>query len=133
MLKKVSHIGIAVYNIDESLKLYRDAYGMNVGERIKVPDQGVEVIFLHAGRDEIELLQPLDENANINKFLQKKGEGIHHICYEVEDIELALKQLEENGIQLIDKKPRRGATGDLVAFLHPKTTGGVLVELEQKA
>jgi methylmalonyl-CoA/ethylmalonyl-CoA epimerase len=133
MIENIAHIGIAVKNIDEHLRFYRDILGMKVGERMKVPEQGVEVIFLETGDTRIELLQPLDENSNINKFLQKRGEGIHHICFEVDDIEAALKELKSKGIQPIDDKPRKGADGDLVAFLHPKSTGGVLIELEEPA
>jgi methylmalonyl-CoA epimerase len=132
MIDKIAHIGIAVKNIDEHLRFYRDILGMKVGERMKVPDQGVEVIFLETGDTRIELLQPLDETANINKFLQKRGEGIHHICLEVEDIEAVLHELEERGIELIDQKPRPGAGGCLVAFIHPRSAGGVLIELEEK-
>jgi methylmalonyl-CoA/ethylmalonyl-CoA epimerase len=132
MIKKIAHIGIAVKNIDDHLRFYRDIFGMKVAERTKVPEQGVEVIFLETGNTKIELLQPLDENANINKFLQKRGEGIHHICFEVDDIEIALDELKSKGIQPIDDKPRKGAHGKLVAFIHPKSTGGVLIELEEK-
>ncbi|MBD3218120.1 MAG: methylmalonyl-CoA epimerase [candidate division Zixibacteria bacterium] len=132
MIEKIAHIGIAVKDIDQHLKLYRDIMGMKVGERVKVPDQGVEVVFLESGETHIELLQPLTEDANINKFLEKRGEGQHHICLEVDDIEAELQKLADAGIQLIDKKPRKGACGEMVAFLHPKSTGGVLIELEQK-
>ncbi len=132
MIEKIAHIGIAVKDIDKHLKLYRDIMGMKVGERVKVPDQGVEVVFLESGETQIELLQPLTENANINKFLEKRGEGQHHICLEVDDIEAELQRLSDAGIQLIDKKPRKGACGEMVAFLHPKSTGGVLIELEQQ-
>lgn len=132
MIEKIAHLGIAVRDIDKHLELYRDVMGMKVGERVKVPDQGVEVVFLETGDTKIELLQPLTEDANINKFLEKRGEGQHHICLEVDDIEAELRNLEENGIQLIDKKPRKGACDEKVAFLHPKSTGGVLIELEQK-
>lgn len=132
MIDKIAHIGIAVKNIDEHLKFYRDILGMKVGGRTKVPEQGVEIIFLETGDTKIELLQPLDENANINKFLQKRGEGMHHICLEVDDIDAILHELEERGIELIDQKPRPGAGGCMVAFIHPRSTGGVLIELEEK-
>ena len=132
MFKKISHIGIAVRDIDEKLKIFRDVLGMTVGRRIKVPDQGVEICFLEFEGTELELLQPLDENSNINKFLRKKGEGQHHISFEVADIKAALKELESRGVALIDKEPRIGAMGDWVAFLHPKSTGDILIELEQK-
>ncbi|MBD3380774.1 MAG: methylmalonyl-CoA epimerase [candidate division Zixibacteria bacterium] len=131
ILKKLAHIGLAVESIDDKLKLYHDVMGLETGERTEVPDQGVEVCFLELDNTKLELLQPLDDSANLNKFLQKKGEGIHHLCFEVEDIESALARLSEVGIQLIDKKPRVGACGELIAFLHPKSTGGVLIELEQ--
>ena len=133
MIRKVAHIGIAVKDIDGHLPFYRDILGMKVGERTKVAGQGVEIAFLEVGDTKIELLQPLDENANINKFLQKRGEGQHHICLEVSDIERVLHELEERGIELIDKKPRPGAHGSLVAFIHPRSTGGVLIELEEKS
>jgi methylmalonyl-CoA epimerase len=123
---------MAVKDIDQHLRLYRDIMGMKVGERVKVPDQGVEVVFLESGETHIELLQPLTDDANINKFLEKRGEGQHHICLEVDDIEKELQKLSDAGVQLIDKKPRKGACGEMVAFLHPKSTGGVLIELEQK-
>jgi methylmalonyl-CoA epimerase len=132
MIEKITHIGIAVNNIDDQLKIYRDIMGMKVGERVKSPYRGVEVVFIETGDTKLELLQPLDENSNLNKFLQKKGQGIHHICLEVDNIEAALKEYESKGIQLIDKTARPGASGELVAFLHPKSTGGVLIELEQK-
>jgi methylmalonyl-CoA/ethylmalonyl-CoA epimerase len=131
ILKKLAHIGLAVESIDDKLKLYHDVMGLETGERTEVPDQGVEVCFLELDNTKLELLQPLDDSANLNKFLQKKGEGIHHLCFEVEDIESALARLSKDGIQLIDKKPRVGACGELIAFLHPKSTGGVLIELEQ--
>lgn len=131
ILNKLAHIGIAVNSIDDKLKLYHDIMGLDVGERTKVPDQGVEVCFLNLCNTKLELLQPLDDSANLNKFLQKKGEGIHHLCFEVENIESVLKELSSKNIELIDKKPRIGACGELIAFLHPKSTGGVLIELEQ--
>jgi len=132
MLDKIAHIGIAVFDIEKSLMLYRDILGMKVVDRMKVEDMGLEVLFLDSGNTYLELLQPLNENNTIYKFLQKKGEGIHHISYEVDDIETALQTLADSGIELIDKKPRIGAWGEPIAFLHPKSTGGVLIELEQK-
>jgi methylmalonyl-CoA/ethylmalonyl-CoA epimerase len=131
ILKKLAHIGIAVKSIDDKLKLYHDIMGLETTDRTRVPEQGVEVCFLKLDNTRLELLEPLDESANINKFLEKKGEGIHHLCFEVENIEAALASLSENGIKLIDEKPRIGACGELIAFLHPKSTGGVLIELEQ--
>jgi methylmalonyl-CoA/ethylmalonyl-CoA epimerase len=132
MFEKISHIGIAVKNIDEKLKVFRDVLGMKVGQRIKVPDQGVEVCFLEFEGTDLELLQPLNDKTSISKFLEKKGEGQHHISFEVEDLKAALKELEAKGVELIDKEPRIGAAGYWIAFLHPKSTGGILIELEQK-
>lgn len=132
MFEKISHIGIAVKDIDEKLKTFRDILGMKVGKRIKVPDQGVEVCFLEFEGTALELLQPLNDKTSISKFLEKRGEGQHHISFEVEDLKAALKELEAKGVVLIDKEPRIGAAGDWIAFLHPKSTGGILIELEQK-
>ncbi len=131
MLKKVNHIGVAVKSIEEAKKIF-ELLGAEVeGEEI-VEDQKVKVAFIPVGETRIELLEPTSEDSPVAKFLAKRGEGIHHIAFQVDDVEKALQLLEEKGIQLIDKKPRRGAHNTLIAFIHPKSTNGVLIELCQE-
>lgn len=132
MVKKVDHIGIAVKSIQESLKLYRDIYGLDLAGIEEVEDQKVKTAFLPIGDTEIELLESTDPNGAIAKFIDKKGEGIQHIAFQVEDVEKALEEAKEQGIRLIDEKPRYGAGGAKIAFLHPKSTKGVLVEFCQR-
>jgi methylmalonyl-CoA epimerase len=127
---KIDHIGIAVHSIEEALKVYHTALGLPLKEVVEVPDQEVEVAFLPLGESNLELVQPTSEDTGIAKFLEKRGEGIHHICIRVRNIEEALAQLKDHGIQLIEEKPRRGAHGK-VAFVHPKGAHGVLIELVQ--
>jgi methylmalonyl-CoA epimerase len=129
---KIDHLGIAVKSIDEALKFYRDILGLSVSETEIVEDQGVEVAMLPLGESRVELLQPLGENSPVARFMEKRGPGIHHICIEVEDIAARLAELKAAGAQLIDEQPRRGAGGHLIAFVHPKSTSGVLIELVQK-
>ncbi len=131
MLKKINHIGVAVKSIEEAKKIF-ELLGAEVeGEEI-VEDQKVKVAFIPVGETRIELLEPTSEDSPVAKFLAKRGEGIHHIAFQVDDVEKALQLLEEKGIQLIDKKPRRGAHNTLIAFIHPKSTNGVLIELCQE-
>lgn len=132
MVKKVDHIGIAVKSIQESLKLYRDIYGLDLAGIEEVEDQKVKTAFLPIGDTEIELLESTDPNGAIAKFIDKKGEGIQHIAFQVEDVEKALEEAKAQGIRLIDEKPRYGAGGAKIAFLHPKSTKGVLVEFCQR-
>ena len=131
MTKKINHIGIAVKNLKNSILFYRDQLGM-VFEGIEdVVEQKVQVAFLQVGESRIELLEPTASDSSIAKFLEKNGEGIHHIAYEVDDIEISLAEMKKRGVRLIDETPRHGAHGSLIAFLHPKATGGVLTELCQ--
>ena len=127
------HVAIAVRNIAEVEKLYQTALGLKVTHREVVEDQGVRSSMLEPedGGTPIELLEPLSDTSPISKFLEKRGEGIHHICFTVDNIELALKRLKEEGIQLIDESPRPGAYGARVAFIHPKAMNGVLIELAE--
>jgi methylmalonyl-CoA epimerase len=127
------HVAIAVRNIAEVEKLYQAALGLKVTHREVVEDQGVRSSMLEPenGGTPIELLEPLSANSPISKFLEKRGEGIHHICFTVDNIELALKRLKEEGVQLIDESPRPGAYGAKVAFIHPKAMNGVLIELAE--
>ena len=128
---KINHLGIATKGIDEALKFWADALGLeNVHTEI-VEDQKVRVAMLPIGESRIELLEPTSEDSPISKFLEKRGGGIHHIAVEVDDIETSLAQLKAQGMRLIDESPRIGAENCLVAFVHPASTGGVLLELVQ--
>jgi methylmalonyl-CoA epimerase len=131
MIKKVHHVAIAVKNIDEALKLYENLFGVKASKIEAVPEQGVKAALIAMGDGcEIELLEPLDPSGGVAKFLENKGEGIHHICLEVDDIDKTLSTVAEKGCQLIDKKSRKGLAGQ-IGFLHPKSTKGVLIELAQ--
>lgn len=129
MIKQIDHIGIAVKDLDRQVKFYTDVLGLKCAGLEEVPDQKVRVAIFLVGDVRIELLQPTAEDSPIARFLEKKGEGIHHIAYLVADLEDNLKHLEEKEIQLIDSKPRIGAGGHKIAFLHPQSTFGVLMEL----
>ncbi|MCF6179323.1 MAG: methylmalonyl-CoA epimerase [Geopsychrobacter sp.] len=130
---KVEHIGIAVKNIEAAIPFYRDIMGMNFEGIEEVAEQKVRVAFLQVGESRIELLEPTSPDSPVAKFLEKNGEGIHHVAYEVEDIEAALTDLQTKGVRLIDKTPRKGAHGASIAFVHPKASGGVLTELCQSS
>src|SRR5919202_2128578 len=132
MIRKIDHIGIAVHNIDDALKLFSDALGLNLTHTDTEEGQQSIVAFLPAGQGEVELVEPMGENGPVARFLQKRGEGIHHICFEVDNIDVALARLKERGIQLIDEKPYIGTGGKKIAFIHPKAAHGVLIELYQK-
>ncbi len=129
MFKKIDHIGIAVKNLESSLHIFKDLLGMQYTGQEIVPDQEVKVAFLPISESEIELLESTSPEGNIAKFIEKKGEGIHHIALRVDDLESVLKDLEQKGVRLIDQKPRYGAGGTRIAFLHPKSTNGILIEL----
>ena len=131
MIKKLDHIAVAVKSIDETLSLYTDTLGLKLIKREDVPDQGVKAALIKVGDSEIELLEPLDPNGGVARFLERNGEGMHHICLEVDDVNAELKALGEKGVQLIDKQGRPGLAG-LVGFLHPRSLHGVLIELAQK-
>lgn len=126
---KIEHIGIATPQIEEALKFWRDALGLQVIETEVVAEQGVRVAMLPVGDPRIELLEPWGESSPIAKFLEKRGPGIHHIAVRVDDIRAALTRLKSQGARLIDESPRIGAGGCLVAFVHPSAAGGVLLEL----
>jgi methylmalonyl-CoA epimerase len=130
-IKKIDHIAIVVENLESALDVYRDALGMTVTDVREMPEQDVKMAFLPAGDSEIELLEPIHADSGIAKYLAKRGEGLHHVCLEVDDIEATLADLRAKGAQLIDETPRRGAYGR-VAFIHPKGAHGVLVELVQR-
>ena len=128
---KVDHIGIATHRIDEALALWRDVLGLEIGSREDVAEQGVRVAMLPIGESRIELLEPLSAETPVGKFLAKRGAGVHHVAISVTDIRASLAQLKEKGIRLIDETPRVGAGGCLVAFVHPASAHGVLLELVQ--
>lgn len=132
MIKKVDHIGIAVSNLEEALKLYTDVLGLNLADTEIVEEQKVKVAFLPIGDTEIELLEPTDPDSPIAKFIEKRGQGIQHIAFRVDDIEKAIKEMKDKGMRMIDEKPRYGAGGANIAFIHPKSTQGVLIELSER-
>jgi len=129
---KISHLGIATKGIDEALKFWQDALGLENVHTEEVAEQKVRVAMLPIGETKIELLEPTSEDSPIAKFLEKRGGGIHHIAVEVEDIEASLAKLKSEGARLIDEEPRIGAEGCLIAFVHPASSGGVLLELIQE-
>ena len=131
MFDRIDHIGVAVEDIESSLALYRDAFQMEVAHREIVQEQGVEAVLLNVGENHVELLAPLGADTPVGKFLAKRGPGLHHVAYQVSDIEAALAALAAAGQPLIDKHPRVGIRGALVAFLEPRETGRVLTELVQ--
>lgn len=130
-IKKIDHIAIVVENLNTALAVYRDALGMTVTDVREMPEQDVKMAFLPTGDSEIELLEPLSADSGIGKYLAKRGEGLHHVCLEVDDIDATLADLKAKGSQLIDETPKRGAYGR-IAFIHPKGAHGVLVELVQR-
>jgi methylmalonyl-CoA epimerase len=129
---RIDHIGIVVRDIRRALNVYQTALGLPLKEVVAIPDQQVRVAFLSLGESNIELVQPTSDDTGIAKYLEKRGEGIHHICIEVEDIEAALGRLRDHDVQLIDQHPRQGAHGR-VAFVHPSGAHGVLLELIEHA
>lgn len=131
MIKRIDHVAVAVRDTDEALRLYRDVLGLKVKLSEEVPDQGVKATLIEVGDTEIELLEPTDPQGGVARFLERSGEGIHHICLEVDDVDAELKALEEKGIQLVDKQGRAGLIGQ-IGFVHPRSMKGVLVELVQK-
>jgi methylmalonyl-CoA/ethylmalonyl-CoA epimerase len=128
---KVDHIGIATRQLDDALALWRDALGLQIDLTEEVTEQGVRVAMLQAGETRIELLEPLTPGSPVGRFLEKRGPGIHHIAMGVSDIHASLAELKAHGVRLIDETPRTGAGGCLVAFVHPESTNGVLLELVQ--
>lgn len=132
MLKKVEHIGIAVKSMSVSMDLYEKLLGTACYKTEQVESEGVETAFLKTGETKIELLADLKENGTISKFIEKRGEGIHHIAFEVDDIHKEISRLKEQGFQFVSETPKKGADNKLICFLHPKSTQGVLVELCQE-
>jgi methylmalonyl-CoA/ethylmalonyl-CoA epimerase len=131
MIKKVDHVSIAVNNLDEGLKTFGNLLGIKPSHIEEVPDQGIKAAMIMVGDVEIELIEPTKPDSGVAKFLEKKGEGIHHICFEVDDVDKELESLASKGVELIDKQGRKGLAGK-IGFIHPRSTKGVLVELAQK-
>jgi methylmalonyl-CoA/ethylmalonyl-CoA epimerase len=129
MLTKINHLGVAVPSLEEAIPFYRDTLGMTYSGTEEVTTQLVRVAFLAVGESKIELLEPTSPESPVAKFLEKNGQGVHHVAYEVEDIEAAIAKLVAEGARMIDSVPRSGAHGARIAFLHPKSSGGVLTEL----
>lgn len=125
----IEHIGIAVSDLEKAIKFYEDVFGLECYKIEEVPDQKVRTAFFMIGQTKIELFESTSPEGTVAKFIEKRGEGIHHIAFAVDDIEAGLKETAEKGVAMIDCKPRRGAEGLDIAFLHPKATGGVLIEI----
>lgn len=125
----LDHVGIAVRSIDAALPLWKDALGAKVGDRETIPSQEVTVLFLETGESCTELLEPTGENSPIQRFIEKRGEGLHHIAYRVEDLEMVMKNLDNAGSRLLYPEPRPGSHQTRINFIHPSSTGGILIEL----
>jgi methylmalonyl-CoA/ethylmalonyl-CoA epimerase len=133
MFARVDHIGVAVEDLEAAIALHADAYGMALVHREVVDDQGVEAVLLDVGENHVELLRPLADESPVGRFLANRGPGLHHVAYQVTDVQAALADLRARGLQLIDETPRIGIRGSRVAFLHPAASGGVLTEIVQPA
>jgi methylmalonyl-CoA/ethylmalonyl-CoA epimerase len=132
MLEKLDHIGIAVKDLDQAIKLYKDVFGIEPSLVYESAYTKAKIAFIPMGETRIELIQPSNSESVVGKFLEKKGEGIHHISFKVKDVDQSLMEIESKGVQLIDKKSRQVRENERVAFLHPKSTNGVLFELIQE-
>ena len=132
MLRRVSHLGLAVRDLDAAIRLYEDVFGLHVTHRWTAEADGMEAASLHVGDLEIELMQPLREDSPVARFIERRGEGLHHVAYKVDDVAEALEKVEESGVETVDREPRTGGDGRTrIAFLHPRGTFGVLMELEE--
>jgi methylmalonyl-CoA/ethylmalonyl-CoA epimerase len=130
---RIDHIGVAVEDIDAAIELYRDGFGMELAHRETVESQGVEAVLLDVGDGHVELLAPLGPDTPVGKYMAKNGAGLHHVAYAVDDIDAVLEKIAAAGIQLIDSEPRTGIRDSRVAFLHPRSTDGVLTEIVEPA
>ncbi len=131
-LGKLGHIGIAVTDLEEAKKLYSEILGFTLTAEKEMPERGLKVAFLETGNTKIELLEGTTPGSAISKFIEKRGTGIHHLSFVVTDIRRVMKELADEGVRLIDEEPRTGAEGHLTAFMHPKSTMGVLLEIEEE-
>ena len=130
--RHINHVAIAVRDIEVSLSFYRATFGVVTNEIVDIPDQGVRAALVRIGGSQLELIEPTDDSGGVARFIDRQGEGLHHICFEVDDLAARLGQLRDAGLELVDEAPREGLSGD-IAFIHPKSTGGVLVELVNAA
>ena len=133
MFSRIDHIGVAVEQIEPALELYRDSFGLAVAHREVEEEQGVEALLLDVGEGHVELLAPLTAETPVGRYLARHGPGLHHVAYQVRDIDATLAAVRGAGIELIDEQPRRGIRGSRVAFMHPRATGGVLTEIVEPA
>jgi methylmalonyl-CoA/ethylmalonyl-CoA epimerase len=133
VFSRIDHIGVAVEEIEPALELYRDNFELVLAHREVVEEQGVEAVLLDVGENHVELLAPLSADTPVGKFLARQGPGLHHVAYQVDDIDATLQKLRDAGLQLIDQQPRIGIRGSRVAFMHPRATAGVLTEIVQPA
>ena len=133
MFGLIDHVGVAVEDLDTALELYEGTFGMPLAHRETVAEQGVEAVLLDVGPCHVELLRPLGPETAVGKFLDRKGPGLHHVAYRVDDIEATLAELERNGVEMIDAEPRIGIRRSRVAFVHPRATGSVLTEIVEPA
>jgi len=133
MFSRIDHIGVAVEEIEPALELYRDSFELEVAHREVVEEQGVEALLLDVGENHVELLAPLAADTPVGRFLANQGPGLHHVAYQVGDIDAVLEKLKAAGMRLIDEQPRRGIRGSRVAFMHPRSSAGVLTEIVQPA
>ena len=133
MFDRIDHVGVAVSDLDAAAALYEQTFGMPMAHRERVESQGVDAALLDVGEGHVELLQPLGPETAVGRFIARRGEGLHHVAYAVDDIDTTLDQLKAAGMKLIDEQPRPGIRGSRVAFLHPKATGSVLTEIVEPA
>ena len=133
MFGRIDHVGLAVSDLEEAIDLHVNVYGLSLVHRETVESQGVEAALLDVGENHVELLAPLHDDTPVGKFLAKRGPGLHHVAYQVADIDATLARLREQGVRLIDEAPRTGIRGSKVAFIHPSATGSVLTEIVQPA
>jgi methylmalonyl-CoA/ethylmalonyl-CoA epimerase len=133
VFSRIDHIGVAVEEIEPALELYRDHFQMQVAHREVVEEQGVEAVLLDVGENHVELLAPLGADTPVGKFLARSGPGLHHVAYQVQDIDATLGALKQAGLQMIDEQPRTGIRGSRVAFMHPRASAGVLTEIVEPA
>ena len=133
MFSRIDHVGVAVAELEPALELYRDRFELVAAHREVVAEQGVEAVLLDTGENHVELLAPLGPDPPVGRFLERNGPGLHHVAYQVTDIEHTLDELRDAGLELIDQQPRTGIRGSRVAFLHPRATAGVLTEIVEPA
>lgn len=126
--RHINHVCIAVKDIDETIQFYREVFGVTDSEVVDIEDQAVRATLIRVGGSQLEFIEPTDPNGGVAKFIDRRGEGVHHICFEVEDLAGTLQRLDEQGVAVIDREPREGLSGT-IGFLHPKSTRGVLIEL----